>query len=223
MAKINLDTEPRYKALMKELGFKKTKGGFVMIHNEACMSLSFSYATQNEKFVRYYYGSFSINYPKLIETADKINEFIYGPNGHIGYLMPKGRYVDWRLAENDSDDYYVNMIHEIVDAENKYVLPYLEKISTIRSFVDSVETGTMRFSFDRKAIPIASLVLGEKEKALRYIDNHLDKLAHNDKIGRPPEIVVGEDYVKEIYYPQENTALRDYQEFAKKFKTVLLV
>lgn len=223
MAKINLVTESRFKAMMKELGFRKTKEGFVKMHNEACLTLSFSYATQNEKFVRYYYGSFSVNYPKVIETADRIDEYVFGPNGHIGYLLPHNRYVDWRLSENDSDDYYVSMINEIVDGEKKYVVPYLEKISTIRSFVDSVESGYMRFSYDRKAVPIAYLLLGEKDMALKYIDNHLNKLAHNDKIGRPPEIVVGEDYVKEIYYPQENTALRDYQEFAKKFKTVLLV
>ena len=49
MAKINLDTEPRFKAMMKELGFKKTKGEFIMTHNEACISLSFPYAAQNEK------------------------------------------------------------------------------------------------------------------------------------------------------------------------------
>ena len=57
MAKINLDTEPRFKALMKELGFKKSKGEFVRIHNEACLSLGFPYTSQ--KSVRYYYGSFS--------------------------------------------------------------------------------------------------------------------------------------------------------------------
>lgn len=222
MAKINLDTEPRFKAMMKELGFKKSKGEFVRMHNEACLRLSFSYATQNEKFVRYYYGSFSINYPKVIEEANKIDEYVYGPNGHIGYLMPQDGYVDWRLAEDDSDDYYINIINEIVDAEEKYVIPYLEKLSTIRSFVDSVESGTMRFSYDRKTMPIAYLLLGEKDNALKYINNHLYKLAHNNEIGRLPEIIVGEDYVKEISYPQENRALINYQEFAEKFKNVLL-
>ena len=183
----------------------------------------FSLCSSKRKKVRYYYGSFSVNYPKVVETADRIDEYVFGPNGHIGYLMPQGKYVDWRLAEDDSDDYYVNMINEIVYAEKKYVLPYLEELSTIRSFIDSVESGTMRFSYDRKAVPIAYLVLGEKEKAMRYINSHLEKLAHNDKIGRPPEIIVGEDYVKEVYYPQENLALKAYQELAEKFKNELLV
>ena len=221
MAKINLDTEPRFKALLKELGFKKTKGQFVKMHNEACLSLGFSYTSHNH--VRYYYGSYKVNYPKIIELAESIGEYTWGPNGLIGYLMPQNTFVDWRLAENDSDDYYLRMIKDIIEAESLYVLPYMEKLSSIRSFIEALESGTVQFSYDRKSVPIAYFLLGEKEKAMKYIDNRLDKLAHDDEIGRPPEIVVGEDYVKEIYYPQENTALRDYQEFAKKFKTVLLV
>ena len=58
---------------------------------------------------------------------------------------------------------------------------------------------------------------------MKYIDNHLDKLAHNDTIGRPPEFIVGEDYMQEVYYPQENRDLIIYQEFAEKFMKHLLL
>ena len=113
MAKINLDTEPRFKALLKELGFKKTKGQYVKMHNEACLSLGFSYTSHNH--VRYYYGSYKVNYPKIIELAESIGEYTWGPNGLIGYLMPQNTFVDWRLAENDSDDYYLRMIKDIIE------------------------------------------------------------------------------------------------------------
>ena len=220
MAKINLDTEPRFKELLKELGFKKTKGQFVKMHNEACLSLVFSYTSHNH--VRYYYGSYKVNYPKIIELAESIGEYTWGPNGLIGYLMPQNTFVDWRLAENDSDDYYLRMIKDIIEAESLYVLPYMEKLSSIRSFIEALESGTVQFSYDRKSVPIAYFLLGEKEKALKYIDNHLDKLAHDDEIGRPPETIIGEDYIKVVSYPQENKELIIWQEFAEKFKNKLL-
>ena len=219
MAKINLDTEPRFKAMMKELGFIKTKGRFVKMHNEACLGLGFSYTSHNH--VRYYYGSYHGNYPKIIELAESIGEYTWGPNGLIGYLMPQNTFIDWRLAENDSDDYYLSMVKDIIEAERLYVLPYIENLSTIRSFIEALESDAVHFSYDRKSVPIAYLLLGEKEKALKYIDNRLDKLAHDDEIGRPPETIIGEDYIKEVYYPQENKELIIYQEFAEKFKKVL--
>jgi hypothetical protein len=190
------------------------------MYNEANLGLGFSYTGHNH--VRYYYGSYNVNYPKIIELAESIGEYTWGPNGLIGDLMPQNKYIDWRLAENDSDDYYLRMIKDIIEVERLYVLPYIEKISTIRYFVEALESDTVRFSYDRMSVPIAYLLLGEKEKALKYIDERMDKLAHDDEIGRPPEIIVGEDYIKEVYYPQENKELILWQEFAEKFRKELL-
>ena len=224
MAKINLDTEPRFKALMKELGFKKKGHFFVRENKESVQSLGFGHSTHGEKHVRYYSSSYGVDYPLIERLANEIGEDVFGYGCHAGYLMPQNTYVEWRLAETDSDDYYLNLINEIIAEVKRYVIPHMDSFSTIKDFVDAVEDGTLRYgSYDNKSLPIAYFLLGEKEKALKYIDNHLDKLAHDDTIGRPPEFLVGEDYLQEVYYPQENRDLIIYQEFAKKFKNVLLV
>lgn len=224
MAKINLDTEPRFKALMKELGFKKKGYFFIRDYKESVQSLGFGHSTHGEKHVRYYDLSYGVDYPLIERLANEIGEDVFGYGCHAGYLMPQNTYVEWRLAETDSDDYYLNLINEIISGVKRYVIPHMESISTIKDFVDAVEDGTLRYgSYDNKSLPIAYFLLSEKEKALKYIDNHLDKLAHDDTIGRPPEFLVGEDYLQEVYYPQENRDLIIYQEFAKKFKNVLLV
>ena len=224
MAKINLDTEPRFKALMKELGFKKNGYFFVRDYKESIQGLGFGHSTHGEKHVRYYDLSYGVDYPLIEEFANKIGEDVFGYGCHAGYLMPQNTYVEWRLAETDSDEYYLNLINQIVSEVRMYVIPHMESISTIRDFIDAVENGILRYGlYDNKYVPIAYLLLGEKDKAMKYIDNHLDKLSHDDTIGSPPEFLVEKDYLQEVYYPQENRDLIIYQEFAEKFKNVLQV
>ena len=165
MAKINLDTEPRFKALMKELGFKKKGYFFVREYKESVQSLGFGHSTHGEKHVRYYDLSYGVDYPLIEKLANKIGEDVFGYGRHAGYLMPQNTYVEWRLAETDSDEYYLNLINEIIAELKRYVIPHMESISTIRDFIDSVENGIVPYdSYDNKSVPIAYLLLGEKER-----------------------------------------------------------
>ena len=223
MAKINLDTEPRFKALMKELGFKKKGYFFVRDYKESVQSLGFGHSTHGEKHVRYYDLSYGVNYPIINKIANEIGEDVFGYGCHAGYLMPQNTYVEWRLAETDSDEYYLNLINEIIAEVKRYVIPHMNRFSTIREFVNAVEDRTLLYdSYDNKSVPIAYLLLCEKDKALKYIDNHLDKLSHDDTTGRPPEFLVEKDYFQVVSYPQENRDLIIYQEFAEKFKKAYL-
>ena len=54
MAKINLETEPRFKEMLKQLGFKKSRGVFGRNEKESIMELRFGHGTYGQKFVRYY-------------------------------------------------------------------------------------------------------------------------------------------------------------------------
>lgn len=107
MAKINLDTEPRFKNLMQQHGFKKKKWEFVRCEEEAIFGLSFGHATNGEKHVRYYSCLYSVNYPKIQEVAQSMGEHVYGHYGQIGYIMPEKRFIEWRLADSDTDEYYL--------------------------------------------------------------------------------------------------------------------
>ena len=76
-----MDTEPRFKALMKELGFKKKGYFFVREFEESLQTLDFGYATNGEKYVRYYCSSYGVNYPKIMEAARKMDLYVYGMGG----------------------------------------------------------------------------------------------------------------------------------------------
>ena len=218
MSRINLETEPRFKVLMKQIGFKKTKEKFVRNEKEFIFGLSFGYGTYGQKQVRYYDCLYSVDYPKITEAAKQMGEYVYGHYGQVGYLMPEKRFVEWRLADSDTEEYYLSMINDIKDALNNYVIPFMEKYSTIDAFVNGVESGNIKESFDRKAVAIAYVLLGQKNNALRYMDEVVEKEKRKDFFGKGVEIEVTKEYRKETSYPKENKYLKEYLEFVQKLK-----
>ena len=161
---------------MKQIGFKKTKEKFVRNEKETIWGLSFGHGTYGQKQVRYYDCLYSVDYPKITEAAKQMGEYVYGHYGQVGYLMPEKRFVEWRLADYDTEEYYLSMINDIKDALNNYVIPFMEKYSTIDAFVNGVESGNIKESFDHKAVAIAYVLLGRKDDALRYMDEVIDCL-----------------------------------------------
>ena len=219
MARINLESEPRFKEIMKLFGFKKTKYGFVRHERESIMKLSFGYGTYGQKFVRYYDCMYSIVYPKIEALADSIGEYVCGPHGQIGYLTPENRFREWKLADSDSDEYYLHMINDIKEIMGQYVIPYMEKYSTIEAFVKGVESGNIsRNFFDSKAVAIAYVLLGRKDDALHYLDQCIEEQKNMDIYGKGVEVVETKEYREEIYYPQENRNLKGLLLFSQKLK-----
>lgn len=218
MAKINLETEPRFKEIMKQIGFKKTKDGFVKQGEGYMMRLGFSHATNRQKFIRYYSCSYSVDFPKIEEIARKMGEYVFGHFGHIGYLTPKNGLLEWKLADSDSDEYYLHMINEIKETLSQYVIPFMERYSTIESFINGVESGLIKETFDPKAVAIAYVLLGRKEDALQYMNRYIEKQKKLDFFGKDVEIVEGEGFRKEIYYPKENKNLEIFLNFSEKLK-----
>lgn len=219
MARINLESEPRFKEIMKLFGFKKTKYGFVRHDRESIMKLSFGYGTYGQKIVRYYDCMYSIVYPKIEALADSIGEYVCGPHGQIGYLTPENRFREWRLADSDSDEYYLHMINDIKEIMGQYVIPYMEKYSTIEAFVKGVESGNISPNFfDNKAVAIAYVLLGRKDDALHYLDQCIEEQKNKDIYGKGVEVVETKEYREEIYYPQENRNLKGLLLFSQKLK-----
>ena len=223
MAKINLDTEPRFKGLMKGLGFTKTSRGFIRNYNDSVQVMMFGHATNGEKQVRYYLGSYFIRYPQIEDVAARIGVQVYPLGGHMGNIMPQARLVEWRLSEQDTENYYLNLINDIANAVRTYVLPFMEKYSTIEDFISGIEDGSLEFgSYDKQTAPIAYYLQGKSEKAKQYIEDTLKRLSRKGCYGQEVEFAEGEQYRIEKYYPTINRDLMNYQDFAHRFRTSLL-
>lgn len=222
MPKINIDTEPRFKELLKELGFKKTKGEFVRPYQDALHVLNFGYSTNNERHVRYFNCIFSIQFPKVIEISKSIGEYIHDTGGQIGYIMPQKTFVEWRLAEDDTDDYYLNMIQEIIASIRDYVLPYMERFSTLQNFVDGVGMGIILYEFyDNKTIPVVKYLLGDKEGALKSIERILERYKRESDRPRGLEFMSDDVCEKIVIHSSPDRNYVDFYEFAEKLKTYI--
>ena len=126
--------------------------------------------------------------------------------------------VEWRLAESDTDEYYLQVATDIVNALRAYVVPFLEKYSTLRDFIDGIEERAIKRDFyDNKAVPVAYYLIGERQKAFDYI---AETLAIYKRQAAPMpfhEHIVTEEYEKDVYNCNQDGNLRVYQDFAEKF------
>ncbi len=218
MARINLETEPRFKEMLKQLGFKKSRGVFGRNEKESIMELRFGHGTYGQKFVRYYDCLYVIDYPKINEVAAELGEFVFGLSGQIGYLTPENSYREWRLADSDTDEYYLHMINDIKQTLTQYVIPYMEKFSTIEGFVKGIETGEIRKSFNEKAVAIAYVLLGRKDDALHYLDQCIEEQKKLDFYGKGIEVIETKGKKEIISHPDENFYLKELQVLRQKLK-----
>ena len=111
------------------------------------------------------------------------------------------------------------MINDIKEIIGQYVIPYMEKYSTIEAFVKGVESGNISPNFfDNKAVAIAYVLLGRKDDALHYLDQCIEEQKNMDIYGKGVEVVETKEYREEIYYPQENRNLKGLLLFSQKLK-----
>jgi hypothetical protein len=219
MARINLETEPRFKEMLKQLGFKKSRGVFGRNEKESIMKLRFGHGTYGQKFVRYYDCLYVIDYPKINEVAAELGELVFGQGGQIGYLTPEYRFREWRLADSDSDEYYLHMINDIKETMTQYVIPYMEKYSTIEAFVKGVESGNISPNFfDNKAVAIAYVLLGRKDDALHYLDQCIEEQKKLDFYGKGTVVIKTKGKTEIVSYPDENRNLKELQVLRQKLK-----
>lgn len=219
MAKINLETELRFKGAMKSLGFKKTSRYFEKRVNDVSQKIMFGHATMGEHHVRYYSLTYSIEFNSITYAAKEMGVMVYALGGLIDYIMPPHKgLMEWRLSEDDTDEYYVKMIDDILSKIRQFVLPFMEKYITIEQFLEGVEGGCFaQLSLDKKTVPIAYYLIGEKQKAFDYI---VETLARYERDAAPVpfhERFVTDVYEKDVYHFNQNGNLLVYQDFAEKF------
>ena len=188
---INLETEPRFKEMMKCLGFKKTSRSFIKSSKDIILEMMFGYATKGEKHVRYYSGSYFIRYPQIETFGKKLEIDVFPLGGLMGYLMPpKSGLVEWRFTESDTEDYYLNVVNEIENAIKGYVLPFADKFSCITDFVYGAEMGVFHnCQYDHRAVAIAYYLLGDFPKCMLYMDKTLDFYASQSKNNEDAEFL----------------------------------
>ena len=215
MPKINLTTEPRFKGLLKDIGFRKREGQFVRNYRESVQELDFGYGSKNEKHVRYYDCLCAVKFPQIDDFASELDIFTYGCYGQIGYMMPQHTFVEWRLAEDDTDEYYREMILDIQHAVKEYAMPYLSRYSTLQEFVWGAEKKEFHNSFDPKAVPIAYYLLGEEECAIDYMLSRLRRLDNYENYNHDMEFVNSVYSIPPIAETKSSGYI-DYLNFAEK-------
>lgn len=228
MININLDTNKELKEGLLRLGFKKKCGSFLRDYNESLQKLGMPYATHGEKQTRYYGCSCGFSYPEASSIAEEIGVMLCSTGGNAGYVIPqrnfffqkpKYQYLEnWKITSVDSDRYVHRLVCKILSQIETYVIPHLNMFSTKEAFIDILENSPQKctFSYDRKLPPILYYLMGDKEKAERYIKMTLEeykKKEENRKTGI--EIIETKEYWSIIY--TGGSSYKSYLEFAEKF------
>lgn len=220
MKKINLETDPRFKEMMTNIGFKKSSHSFIRKYKDMTLEMMFGYATNGEKHVRYYSGSYFIRYPQIETFANKLGFTTFPLGGLMGYLMPqKSGLVEWRLAESDTESYYLDMLEEIKNAITGYLLPFAEKNLTIIDFVYGAEMGYFRNGqYDYRAVAIAYYLLGESDNCLSYMNNILKFFANQSKNGTDEDFQKSIGAIEDVQDISYNRNYINYKLFSDKMK-----
>lgn len=227
MVSVNLETNPIFKEKLAQQGFRKKGVNFVREYNESIQTFGFGYATYGQIKTRFYNCIYGISYPKASAYGETIGEYIWGVQEQIGYRIPQRKffwskpvyaYKTWRIAATDSEEKLLKTISDIVSSIERYIIPHMNKYSTMRSFVEALEAGQMNMDYDRKLPPVLYRLLGEEDKAQAYIRDviaYYSSPEYNRLCGTT-HYQESKDY-KEMSCHSSNKNLPLYQEFAKKF------
>lgn len=188
----------RLTSKLNNLGFKrKNMNSFVKYDNDARQELFFCHATHYEHHVRYYSIGVHIEYPALIKLATEMDTYTYGIGVDLGYLMPQNEYHEWRCTENDSERTLTKIADDMILNVTKYAIPFFNRFSTLNSFMKGLEGEELRNRTNCKySLPFVYLALGDKERALEYIQEILKMLQDTPKepvteiINKPDQVII---------------------------------
>jgi hypothetical protein len=222
MAIINLETNPYFKEEMASLGFKKTKNEFIKSHKEALQEIVWGHATHGEKQTRYYSFTCMVKYPAVLEISKQINVIVHPVGTSLGTIMPIGRFVEWELRNSSSEKEIQKVISSIIKNITEYAMPYMDKLSTMSSFIEYIEKGnTVNFSYDKKMPPIIYRLLGHEDKAQKYIENTLKELTGYQRSNNLVEYKITQEYKQVTTLSSGNRGLNSYKEFVYKFNSMM--
>lgn len=203
--------------LMK-FGFRRKNANFYIREStESLQRLFFTHATHSERFVKYYTIQLKINYPQIESLAKEMGLFSYGMAVNIGYLTPNRNFLEWRVAESDSEDYILDIIENMCMNINNYALPYFEKYSTLEGLLKGIDNQELQNRLDyRFCQPFLYYLLGDKKRAIDSLDTILKSIkAHSQLMDDKQNYSISSnDHVGHL----QNKDLQVYMEFTSKFK-----
>ena len=87
--------------------------------------------------------------------------------GPIGYFSPANYYLEWRVPDDATDDYLRNVITEVCDIIEKYIVPLGEKYSSIAKVL---------LYFDPTTLQRIMLLRERTIIAMYYVTKQYDKM-----------------------------------------------
>lgn len=143
---IRLEKNPVFKEAMKELGFKKDRRNvFYRFRGEAKQTVRVTRSHHGEPGISYYAGFFFWEYPVVTELIFSLFEVEkkFVANGlfghHLGYAMPENSFVEWRIANDCTEEYLEQTIHTIIDAFKKYAIPIMDRYVHLSTLIDDIK------------------------------------------------------------------------------------
>lgn len=173
MIHFNLSTNKDLKRMLSLMGFTKRGEFFVRVQNDFKQSLGFAHATYGMKDTRFYSLTFYIECLPVINIAKEIDVLVSPIGNNIGYLMPESSYKEWRLRKDDSEVYLSALIKSIVDAVERFALPYMNSLSTLSKLCLEIElhhVNLMRLDNIKWRI-LLYYIMGDKDMLCKTLEN----------------------------------------------------
>lgn len=201
-----------------QIGFRRNRDvGFYRERNGVLQTIGFPHSSHNEPYVKYYNVSIGVTFPTVMEIGEKLGCYTAGTIGiSIGYLTPEKTFKTWRVADNTSNEEMSNIVSDMFRCVVNYAIPYLEKYSTMPNVIQGIELGTLANQTDIiYNLPIFYLLCGEKEKAIRYVNERLEIMKHELEKETKEVSFINEVYDKDIL--PDNRQFSQYKTFVDKF------
>ncbi len=171
-------------------------------HGVAYFHLNFSHSTYGIPNVKFYSVQAEVVFPKLSELSKELCTIVpvnTAISANIGYLFPSYKtYKEWRVAEDDSDEYVNSVIEEISNGIHDNVLPLLERHTCLKQLLYDIVNAKMPkgWWYDTFCLPpILYYAEGNATEAQAYMEQMMQQLLQTDEAKRPRHPHQYQDFV----------------------------
>lgn len=214
MIDIKIETNREFKVKMLELGFKKDKFDFFNKPlNDCVQSIGFGHASHIEVGCRYYFMSIYLQYPQLQELAMELNTHIYDIGTNVGYIMPQNKFIEWRLSKNDSAEFLLEYIDNMIFVCKQYAIPFMDMYTTLEDLhIGLSEKRFNNFSVDPCLQPILLRYLKGKDAALIYLKEQMETF--------PKYLDIPDTSISNTNGENNNRIRKDYMRLEQLFENI---
>lgn len=208
------------KKQLATLGFKLShekyhERYFMRDYVDAIQELAFGHSTHHEHFVKYYSFNPGISYKEVDKIMKDMGTIIVNGTGcNIATFCPfQTPYMEWRVADNDSDEHVTTVIQEIVHLVKDYAIPVLDRYSDIGNVLYDYENKTVHrgFFFHNQCITLLYYIAGNLNKAIAFLEETIERRRFYELHGSLPIEEQGKEYIP-------MSPIYAYIDFEKRFK-----